>query len=554
MAQALSGAQTQALIDILNDPEQAANLSLKQLGSLKGLVSERKEFEGETRKRLTADGLSNAQVEEAMLELDKAPAPTMGRVGLKAPPPLVAEGVIEGAKQAGEGILDLAKDITTGLSLVTEESRDQWRQGVSQRRLKRRIGQIQSFGQLPSETTEIIGEVAPWLATVSANGANLMAILIRRTMQGAIIGGSQMQGVGDTFVDRVWGLTLGGALGGVTTVSAAPSSIKVAIARSFVKKFNDIAPRQREKVQELVRVMSGDDKFAFSSAQVSGSRFLHQLEMKAADLETKTQQNNNMYILWRQILRIGRSQQERGVSAGQVIRGLRSSLKKARKDIYNLATSEWGAGTKQIMEKYGDDVVMRGKDYLSKLDELIKQTEDGLLHVGGRSSAALRKYRRDISPLINPMKVETVKVKIPGKNPGDKERVVEEYWLVDQRSKTRVKFPGKRADAQAKALEINEAFGGPTASESTRILTGLNELIGGDAIIFEGVKVEADHVNNGLLDLFQLPPTRCCSEFNALGSPLVPLLDDADSKLNVSFNSRHFPLSLLRWIGRRPYS
>ncbi|KKL91914.1 hypothetical protein LCGC14_1889910, partial [marine sediment metagenome] len=397
-----------------------------------------------------------------MLELDKAPEPTTGRTRTGplggGASPMQAAGVAEGAKQAVEGVFDLAKDIAVGVSLETEESRDQWRQGVTQNRLKRRIGQIQSFGQLPSEATEIIGEIAPWLATVSASAPSLMATVIRRTVQGSIIGGSQMQQVGDTFVDRAWGLTLGGALGGVTSVIAVPSSIKVATARSFVAKFNEVAPKQREKVQELIRTMTGDDKFAFSSAQVSGSRFLHQLELKAADLETKTQQNNNIYILWKQVLKIGRAQHEKGVSAGQIIRGLRGSLKKARKDIYTLATEEWGIGAKNILAEYGDDVVMRGTDYLNKVDDLIKTTEDGLLHVGGRSSAALRKYRKDIDPLINPMKVETVKVKVPGKTPGEKGRFVEEYWLVDQRTGTKARFPGKKADAQAKALEINEAF------------------------------------------------------------------------------------------------
>ncbi|KKL91915.1 hypothetical protein LCGC14_1889920 [marine sediment metagenome] len=62
MAGALSGAQTQVLIDLLNDPEQASNLSLDQLRSVKDLVGERKEFEVETRERLTADGLSETQV------------------------------------------------------------------------------------------------------------------------------------------------------------------------------------------------------------------------------------------------------------------------------------------------------------------------------------------------------------------------------------------------------------------------------------------------------------------------------------------------------------
>jgi len=491
------------LVDVLSNPDMKGRLSLNQLKQTQLLIQDYSENRKARHTRLEGEGFDDAQIQKINEAFSAAPAPNTGRTGA-APlgggaTPLQAAGLAEGAKQAVEGVFDLAKDVAVGLNLESEESRVKWKAGVTQRRLKSRIQQIETFGQMSGQGTELVGEIAPWLFASAGEGANLAYLFSRRVVQGAAVGGSTFQQEGDTFVDRALGLTLGATIGGATTALAIPSAAKVAVSRSFVKAFNDGTTSQRVAVEQLTREMTKNPEFALSMAQLTGSRFLFGLELQSASQATKAAQNKNMAILAKNLLRMAQTARKgaKPQSAQQVVAGLRKSLKDVRSQIYSTASKEFDSGANTILQNFGDDVVFRGKDFLKKIDDMIDETANGLRNPGGKPSERLIEYRNLVDTKVNPMKA--------GQRPGLKDpnnpnqQVPDDIFLLDRRTGVELKFPGNMNQAQKKALEMNEAFGGPTSVETIDMLAGLNNLIGGKAIIFEEVSVGSNRATGRAL-------------------------------------------------------
>ena len=172
---------------------------------------------------------------------------------------------------------------------------------------------------------------------------------------------------------------------------------------------------------------------------------------------------------------------------------MRETLQMARRSIYGQATATWGANSRSIVEAYGDDAVIRGRDYLQKVDEIIDQETNALTSMGGKPSENLLRYRAEIDEIVNPVHVvqEGDKVYIVDRtNPDMKRRI-----LAPTPEEARIK-------AENAAFNANESRG-PSAEETLTILSGLNRLIGGDAAIFENVAAGSNrNIGRALMGAF----------------------------------------------------
>jgi hypothetical protein len=482
------------LNDLLNDPLIASELTLSELDEIDGLITDFQTSRAEGRQKLEGEGFSPEQIDE--LNAAKNPNVNTGAEQTSALGPSILPtgralaGVKEGATRAVEGVLDLAKDISVGIGMEDEASRQEWKTALNQDRFERRKGHLEEFGQLPSGSFEFMGEVAPWMAALPASAESFTMTLAQRLLQGAAIGGSTVQGKDDTLVDRAANMSIASGIGGSTSLLSVWPAFKKSAAKGFARSYNDVHAEQAERVEKLVQQMTDNPEFAFSLAQVTGNRTVLALEIGSAAAATKAAQNKNIGTLVTNLLKTAQRMAGTGKSAGQIAGSLRATMKQARTSIYDAASLDWRLGTEAVLAKHGDDVVVQGKTYLDKIDKLIGEAEDGLVGVGGRAGPELKAYRAEVDSIVNPVRAQRRTVEVAGSDPRGPRRVTEEVFdVVDRRSGQQLATGIGEAESRKMALAANEKVGGVTSDESLRLLKGLNKLIAGDVAIFEKASV-----------------------------------------------------------------
>ena len=500
MPQVISEQEFDSLVELVNDPEKASRLSLDQLREVEGLMTGFQKDRSAFRERLIGEGLSEEQIVRLDAKRGEFVEPDPA---IKQRPPEAA-GLVEGVAQAVEGVFDLAKDISVGLGIEDDASRQQWKESLNQDRMQRREQHIAEFGKLPSGASEFVGEVMPWVAALPASASGFVMTLAQRLMQGAAIGGSTVQGSEDTLVDRVGGMSLGAAIGGASSLLSVWPAFKKSAARAFTSSYNAQTSAQAERVEQLVQEMTGNPEFAFSLAQTTGNRSVLALETAAAQSQTKAAQNKNIGILVTHLLRTSKEMAGTGQSAGKIARSLRGTLKEAREQIYRGASQEWQASSEALLTQFPDDVVISGKTYLDKIDRLINESEDALAGVGGRAGPELRAYRAEVDEIVNPVFASPRTVRSAGADPRGPRSIEETVYDVVNRKDGSVLARGlPQSQARQAAVAANENLGGVTSEETLRIMKGLNKLIGGDVVIFEKGSVGSNrNVGRALMGTF----------------------------------------------------
>ena len=286
---------------LLNDPEYIGGLSMDELVSIQEDRQRYNQHREERRARLQGQGLSDKQIAEIEEVERQSPidpraeelqtGDTLDAANLEGAlnqgPRRDVAGMVEGGKQAIEGVFDLAMDISHATGLDDDQSRLAWKHGVSQRRMEARQDHVNRFGRLPGEGYELLGSIIPWLAATPGKAANLTTYLLRNTGLGAIGAAAQFQPeekeLGDRWMDVAFGTALGAGIG---TVFGVPGALRRRGANWFVRSFNELDSQQRQIVEEQVRLMTGDPNFTFSAAQLTGARFFQNLELGAAQKAT----------------------------------------------------------------------------------------------------------------------------------------------------------------------------------------------------------------------------------------------------------------------------
>ena len=505
--------------------EQIGSMSLNQLQAVDELMDEYQAARAEDKQRLTDRGFTEADIAELDKAIEKAPEPTTGRgvgvrpgVGLT---PLAVEGLKQGAQEAGIGLLDAAMDVGVGMNLIDPQQRVQWKEGLADRRMKIAHENIQEFGQLPSTGYLLTGEIAPWLLALPAAAENMTMLAAQRIIQGVAIGGTGVQGADETMIDRAFGMTVGAGLGGASAGLSIWQMTRQKAAQSFLRAYNDSTPEQAEMVQTLMREMTNNPNFTLSLAQVTGNRNAFVLELGSAAQATKAAQNQNINTVVGGLLRLARSQSAAGRTPNQIALSLRETMKDARKQIYDSAASTFAAESNAIRTQFGDDVVVSGDEFLAKIDTLISEQQNVLLSVGAKPSKNLLRYREQVDLIVNPVVVNIEKgaAAVPARAATKTQAAVpavpkqpDKITLFDRKSKVEIAWDASEEAARAKAIEMNKFFAGANAKETQEIFTGLNSLIGGETIIFDGARAGSNRtigraMMGALLDALDTPTT-----------------------------------------------
>lgn len=471
----------------LQDPEYVGSLTANQIMQLRAERQQYYSAQEEQKSRFKAMGLTDAQIDyldKVALESDVDPNDPEMRAQILQEMQRDTAGIAEGAKQALEGVGDFAMDLSQELNVLTrgvagddEAAKQAWKDGVRQRRVAAAEEHLRTFGQLPGKWSGVVGEMVPWLAATTGQASRYTYFVARNAMLGGVAGSSFFQEDEKELADRWMQGAFGTAIGaGVGTVFGFYPWLKRGTAKAMVRRFNEADSMQREYVEGLVQEMTGNPEFRFSAAQLTGARFWANLESASADKLTHAQQVRNTDILVNHTLDLARQQAAAGRTSGQIAGSIRTSLKAARDQMYAQATSMWGSTSEQIIRLYGDDAILRGRDYLSKIDSIIEQETNALTNMGGKPSGKLLKYRDEVDKIVNP---NTVQVE----NAGTKDWKV---YLFDRKTGERGHRvlanteQEARAIAQQQAFNANEAIGGPTAEETFKILAGLNRMLAGD--------------------------------------------------------------------------
>lgn len=471
---------------LLSDPEYIGSLTMQDLQQIK---HDRDRFAVEReakRERMLNQGLKEEDLqllEDAERKSSIDPNEQSTKASIKQEVERDVAGLVEGGKQAVEGVFDLAMDISVATGLDDEQSRQAWKEGVRQRRVTSRQEHMATFGQLPGNAPELVGNMIPWLAASTSQAAGYTMFLARNAFLGGVSAAAQMQPDGgelnDRWLDVAFGTTFGAGIGGVMGL---PSFLRRSGARGLVKAFNESDPQQRELTEALAREMTENPDFTFSAAQLTGTRFYQNLELAAADTATKGQQNQNLDILYNHIMKTAKELAANGVGAGRIAGSMKETLKTARDTIYRTATNNWGNASRQIVERYGDEVLIDGGAYLQKVDDIVAQEVNALENMGAKPSEALLKYRDAVDQLVNPVKVVEEGQKtfiVDATNPALKRRILGATPEI------------RRKLAEEAAVNAN-ASRGPNAQESLQLITGLNRLIGGDTAVFENVTANSN--------------------------------------------------------------
>ena len=491
--------------------EQIGSMSLNQLQAVDELMDEHQAARAEDKQRLIDRGFTEADIAELDKAIEKAPEPTTGRgvASRAALTPLAVEGLKQGAQEAGLGILDAAMDVGVGMNLIDPQKRVQWKQGLADRRMKIAKENIQEFGQLPGTGYLLTGEIAPWLLALPAAAENMTMLAAQRVIQGVAIGGTGVQGAEETMIDRAFGMTVGAGLGGASAGLSIWQMTRQKAAQSFLRAYNESTPEQAEMVQTLIQEMTNNPGFKLSLAQVTGNRNAFVLELGSAAQATKVAQNQNIDVVVGGLLRLARSQSALGKTPNQIALSLRETMKDARKQIYDSAASTFAAESSAIRTQFGNDVVVSGDEFLAKIDTLISEQQNVLLSVGAKPSKNLLRYRDQIDLIVNPVEVRVTPAIEATK---DAAAVPKKITLFDRKSEVEIAWGGSEEAARAKAIEMNKFFAGANAEETQQIFTGLNSLIGGDTIIFDGARAGSNRtigraLMGALLDALDTPTT-----------------------------------------------
>ena len=482
----ISQAQQEQILGVMNDPEKRNKLSSNQLVSTRKLLVEYQTDLVKRNDRLRAEGLDESQIARVnaagaeVTPTEGQPDVSIGTLGSgesKLMSPRDNAAVVDGAKLSAVGVMDSAKDIEVGLrntvganAQATEINRNAWKESLTEWRTVQRIEQMGEFGQLAPEGWTTVGEVVPYIFAAPAAAQTYGRLFVKRVVQGGAFGMNQLQREDQGFKDRLFSTAVGGVIGAITTVPSMFAGVKKWMAQSFTRNFNNANAQQADRVQQNVRQMTGDESFQFSVGQATGGRKAVALETRAASEETKAAQNNNLNILSRFFFDKSRAMSDAGASPGQIAIRLRNTLENIHRTVSSNASNAWRKGHSALLEKFGDDIVIRGDDYLAKIDKLLLERNNVITNPGRKGLRGLTEYRNQIDKLVNPVQAQ--------KNG-------EGLWQLYDR-KADMWLPTKspsRVEMERVAIQQNRDFGGLDTETTLDIMKGLNSLIGGKSTL-----------------------------------------------------------------------
>lgn len=494
MAGRIKPSDASAIADVLLDEDLAGTLTPGQLRTMSGQLQQYQEQQQARVVSYKDQGYNDEQVallienENEQLETG---ANKQGGTLPKGNPatarvPALARAINSGAEgvwKAIEGMGDLTNEVGVALNLNSREDADHYKAVVRSNRFEREMSDLETFGRQNNRAMEFVGEVVPWAVTGTVGGGGN---LLRYALTQGLIGGTAAASVvsDEDLFERKDQMLIGGAAGSVLQAAfGAPQAVRRWAANRFMKDLNLETSANNIELEEAITQMLNNESFGFSLSQVTGNRFVFGLEQRAAGHAQKKMQNNNIQALFNHIKKRSIELGDAGKSADEIGLALRSTLQKANKEIHTRASKNFETGLDNIMDTYGDDIILDysgGQDYLYKIDDLLGQLDDPL-RPGVKPSKSFLDYRKEVDTLVNPVTF----VRRTVKGPDGKNKTV--YDLANRRTGVvdRLGLPN-RGEAMVEAQVRNRSLGGLQAGELVRIKRGLNDMLAGRTAVVEG--------------------------------------------------------------------
>jgi len=513
MPQRIRPADASLWADTLSDTEQMGQMSVGQIRTMQGQLTQYQEEQTARQTDLTEQGFTRGEVMKLMqaenAHIDDGSYETGGQLKRQGPVPGTTETFAvahllnagkEGVLQAVEGLGDVVNEIAVGLNIADPETADKYKEIVRKNRVERKISDMEVFGKMTPKAMEMVGKIAPWVATGNVGGG--YSLLRYGLTQGVVGATAAVAEVTNEPIQDRWNEALmGGGLGTAgTAVMGAPWAVRRWAFARFQKELNLETSLANTELEASIQGMLNQGNFSFSLSQVTGNRFLFALEQSAAGRAQKLQQNQNMQALFDNILDMSKKYRADGLDADQIAGKLNVTLKTANKSLHKRASSEFEANLNKIEEEYGSDIILDydgAQNYLDKVNKHIETVNDPL-RPGVGASPSFLKYREELDTLINPV----IPVKRIVKAADGKTEITVWDLLNRRTGETLDKGMLDQGTAMSRSMYLNEGLGGLQAGEINRVTMGLNDMLAGrtQAVIANSADTSMDQdIAKGLM-------------------------------------------------------
>ncbi|MHA2384410.1 MAG: hypothetical protein ACXACT_17695, partial [Candidatus Thorarchaeota archaeon] len=344
---------------------------------------------------------------------------------------------------------------------------------------------IRVTGAEPSGFGEFVGATLPFFAVPTALSTYTRTVAFNALVGAA--GGAILTPEAENFQDRVGDMTVGALMGvGTSALLSAKSGFESFASRRMMKRFEEDLARANKELEGQIQGITGDFDFNFSMGQITADPFIGGLEFGAAHKIQRAAQNSRIKTLVDFMDKRSKGLSQRG-DTEQIAIDLNDTMKRISKETLDAAGDNYARGIDDLIESYGDEVVLDARGYLDKTREMAGELADPR-HLGTQRSVpdGLREHIRYLDDRINPFK--SVRKRVKGSD--GKTHVV--YEMRNKLSGEVVEtFTGRGAQTKAlsKVEVTNLEQGGLDVDDLAEILKGNRRIASGEQPIFESIQL-----------------------------------------------------------------
>jgi len=425
------------------------------------------------------------------------------------------KGLKEGTVRTVEGLGELATEANLvaakvidatakgfGFSPGVTEKADarltEFRKSVAGRRDKFERDMKREFGgDVDVDGAMAVGEIAPLvLMNPSLGIESFIGGVVKSSLFVGALSSLRFKGEGDALTNRLGDFTFGALFGGgIAVVPSFWIGARNFVANKLRQTVSTPAAKEAAGTAGAITAKIGDE-FGFSLGEQAGTRLTTNLEAAAAGDIARQTENVRLDRLLKFLTKTADDLAD-DIPADKLARLVRGTLTTAEKALQKSRAATWDDGMASLNAEFGKDVVVRGEVILSKMDDLIAQSNDVWLNastavVGNR----FRNLRAQLEMRVNPGKVV---------KRGTKEAPT--YRVIDRRPRTERPGPrnvsaevASKEEATRLMVDFNKSTGGVSVDAVRKLFRNFNQIRGGQGKIFaEGSEKMNRDVGNALL-------------------------------------------------------
>lgn len=329
---------------------------------------------------------------------------------------------------------------------------------------------------------ELIGEALPLLPFAwQAKGGTFLGMIGKNSLLGGTASSIAGAGQASELGDLAWSATWGALLAAGFSMFGGIRGVKASAGRAYANQLDNKLSENLLVLETKIQKLTGNPDFHFTMGQLGADNpWLVGLERGALGQRALKIQNERVQTLVDFLETTANK-----LSPDEIALKLHTTLNKISTDMNKIARSNYSLRMDSIIDRYGDDLVLEGRQYLDDLIEMANMLGDPR-RFGGSMPGNFAAHFKFVEDRVLPFRMSAKPTK-------------DGTWIVtDRRSGRQVTYnTAKRArDAVTKN---NKGIGGLTADDTVQILRGHNSLISGERSIFDGAEAgSSDHIGRFL--------------------------------------------------------